>query len=495
MRDVKRFLVNTVLLSRLSAVLLVVLALPASSPAWGQEVDESTLEQRIAQLTHAGGLTADQVARQAVATNPDILARQAEVDAASAAVGQSEIAFAPKLTLSGSYARLSNFTPPLLGYAVVAGNNPGPVTDLTKLQVVPQAFPVFVNATTAQAMLTLPISDYLLRLSQSYTSARRSQRAAQLQEVAQQLRVQADAKIAYYTWARATLSIVVAEQNLAQAQAHLHDVNSSFEGGIASKADVLRVESQVASAEGLLQKARHFLTVAEEQLRTAMHDPQARALVLGEDLSSALPALSPALTPALYDEAIAHRPELQALENSELALRKQASATRAGLWPHLNGFGEVTVANPNQRFIPPQDRFDTTWSVGVALSWSPNESVSTYSQAKGADAKVRQVAAQRAALADAIRVELAAAVQAVQDADTSVATSSQGLVASEASYRVRRSLFQVGRATSGELTDAETDLLRAKLDAVNARVDQRISRIRFEHATGQDGARAAAKLD
>jgi outer membrane protein TolC len=479
-----------------SSALLLTMAL-SPSLARGQEVDESTtLEQRIAQLTRAGGLTADQAAQQAVATNPDILARRAEVDAAQAAVGQSEVAFAPKLNLTGSYARLSDFEAPLMGYAVAAppGTPVGLVQPGTPFVNVPQKFPVLVNATTAQAMLTLPISDYLLRLSQSYTGAKRSKRAAELQEIAQQLRVQADAKIAYYTWARATLSILVAEQNLAQAQTHLRDVTSSFDGGIASKADVLRVESQVASAQGILQKARHFLAVAEEQLRTTMHGPRA-SLVLGEDLSTALPALAPALTPELYEEAVAHRPELQALENTELALRKQASSTRAGLWPRLNGFGEVTVANPNQRYIPPQDRFNTTWSVGVALSWSPNESVSTYAQAKGADAKVRQVVAQRSALADGIRMELASAVQAVLDADTSVATSTQGLASSEASYRVRRSLFQVGRATSGELTDAETDLLRAKLDAVNARVDQRISRIRFAHALGRDNEAPVAKVE
>jgi len=151
--------------------------------------------------------------------------------------------------------------------------------------------------------------------------------------------------------------------------------------------------------------------------------------------------------------------------------------------------GEVTYASPNQRFVPPQERWDATWSVGVRLSWSPTDAAIAHAQGQGADARARQVAAQRATLVDAIRAELAAAVQASRDADTAVVTSARSLAASEESYRVRRSLFLVGRATSVELTDAETDLLRARLDAVNARVDQRLARVRLDHALGRDAVR------
>jgi len=78
------------------------------------------------------------------------------------------------------------------------------------------------------------------------------------------------------------------------------------------------------------------------------------------------------------------------------------------------------------------------------------------------------------------------AVNAVGEARAALVSTAQGLVAAEESYRVRRSLFQNGRATSVELTDAETDLTRARLEAINARVDLRIALVRREHATGRD---------
>jgi outer membrane protein len=476
MSDIRRFVAP-----------LLIVALGAGD-ALAEEAAEPKLEQRIsAAVARPGGLTSEEVARRAVRTSAELQARRAEVDAASAAVVQSAVGFAPRLSLSFGYARLSPIEAPLLGYAVVAPSvQTGPVPAGTPLISVPQRFAVLLNSTAAQAMLTLPLSDFLLRLSQSYTSARRSKRAAELQAQAQQLKVRAEARIAYYGWGRASLAVIVAEASLAQARGHLRDVRSSFTQGIASKADVLRVESQVASAEGLVERARNLRVVAEEQLRTLMHDDAGASYRIGEDLRATLPALAVGPLGALVAEAISARPELRALESSELSLADQARAARAAMWPRLDGFGELTVANPNQRYIPPPDQFNLTWSVGLRLSWSPNDLAAAHAQGKGVDARARQVAAQRAALVDGIRNELSQAVQAVRDADTSVVTSGRSLVAAEASYQVRRSLFQVGRATSVELTDAETDLLRARLEAINARVDQRVARVRFEHAVGRD---------
>jgi outer membrane protein TolC len=51
---------------------------------------------------------------------------------------------------------------------------------------------------------------------------------------------------------------------------------------------------------------------------------------------------------------------------------------------------------------------------------------------------------------------------------------------------VRRLLFLNGRATSVELTDAETERSRAQLEVIGARIDHRIAEVRLAHATGND---------
>ncbi len=78
-----------------------------------------------------------------------------------------------------------------------------------------------------------------------------------------------------------------------------------------------------------------------------------------------------------------------------------------------------------------------------------------------------------------------AAARAQQESAAVLATTARGLAAAEESHRVRQALFAEGRATSVELTDAETDLVRARLAAVDARIDAGLARVRLQTATGE----------
>jgi outer membrane protein TolC len=51
---------------------------------------------------------------------------------------------------------------------------------------------------------------------------------------------------------------------------------------------------------------------------------------------------------------------------------------------------------------------------------------------------------------------------------------------------VRRELFRAGRATQVEVTDAETDLTLARIEAVNAKINARIALVALSHALGRD---------
>jgi outer membrane protein TolC len=80
--------------------------------------------------------------------------------------------------------------------------------------------------------------------------------------------------------------------------------------------------------------------------------------------------------------------------------------------------------------------------------------------------------------------------QGMIEAALNIETAQQGLVAAEEGYRVRRKLYEFGRATSVEVTDAENQLLGARLAVVNARVNLITAKIRLDHALGRDVASA-----
>lgn len=445
---------------------LVVVFAPSSARA----ADAPPVAERLTALTAVpGGLTASEAARRAAASSPDVEATRADLAAAAAAVDRAVISYVPRVDLGARYTRLSAIDPPLLGGMI-------PV-------------PVRFNQTSFQATVSLPLSDYLLRISRAHAAAAEGRAAAEHHAEAARRQARATTRLTYWGWARARLSRVVTEAAVAQARLHLTDLQKAQAAGVASKADVMRVESQLASAEQLDARTAHLAQALETRLRTALHDPPGTTYAIGEPLAAPAPAAPVAsLDPdRLADEAAAARPELRALAATTRALEREAAVARAGLYPQLAAAGEVTTANPNPRFFLPEDRFDTTWSVGASLAWSPTAALDANAAGRSARQRAAAADARRRQALDAVRVEVADAVQAVRDAAAARAASERGLAAAEESYRARRAQFQGGRATSVELTDAEVDLTRARLDALAARIDTRVAEVQLLRATGRDG--------
>jgi outer membrane protein TolC len=423
-----------------------------------------------------GGLVSDEVARRASANSFDALAQQKALLAASAKVDQALVAYVPKLSLTARYTRLSPITPPVFDLSTIFPGAP-PVN----------LFPIYLNNYLFQATLAVPVSDYLLRTSQAYQSARRSEKAAALNEQAARLKAATDGRVAYYAWVRSRGQYLIAVQTLEQAKGHLTDARHAFEVGTVSKADVLGAEAQVAAAELLVEQSRNLASLTEEQMRVAMADESGRPYEVGEDQRQEPAPLKDADNiEALRAEAMTRRPEVRALEETVGSLREQAKSVKAGYWPRLDAFGDLIYANPNQRYVPADGLYHATWDVGVQVTWSPNDTWATSGGAAEIEAHAAQTEAQKAGLRLAIRVEVQQAYQALKEARVAIETTARQLAAAEEAYRVRRELYKNGRATSVELTDAETQLFQARLASINSRTDVRIAQARLVHATGRD---------
>src|SRR5262249_25067104 len=431
----------------------------------------SPLDAKISeQISQGSGLTADQVVQRTKTTSPQLRGESEKVRAAGAAVEQATTGSIPKLQATVRYPRLSPIDQGTLGNLVVAPGVPaGAIPPGTQLFNVPLSFPVLLNNTTMQLALTIPISDYFLRVPHFVGSAKANERAAQANREATDHDVDVDARDAYYDWVRARLQLIVAEQSREQARGHLADVQKAAQVGTASRADVLRVESSVANAELQRVKAANAAELTQERLRTLMHDPSNQAYTLGEDVRLDMPpVVGDETLEALLREAEKHRPELKALSESTDAVRAQGRALTAGYLPRVDLFGDVYYQNPNTRFVPAEDTFKATWDLGVQLTWTISDIPSTAAQKAQNSAQVAQLEAQRSQTADGIRVEIISALQGVKEARQSIVTTTSGLTTAEEAYRVRRVLFQNGRATSLELTDAELDLTTARLNSINA---------------------------
>jgi outer membrane protein TolC len=463
------------LLTALSALGLV-------TPASAEELDPA-----VALTGKAGGLTAEQVAKRASATSFSAEQKLHEVQAAAAQLDKSLYDFFPRVTLSASYARLSKVDSSSLGNIVVApGAAPGALGPGQPLAAAPLQFDSLQNSTSFSSSLSLPLSDYVFRLFQARSGARAQLEGSQFSLDAARRKADYDARALYYDWVKAELNAAVAQQNLDLGNEHLQRVHALAAADSASEADVARVEATVASSELVVTQARNLAALQRERIGVALHDGLKRDFLIGEDFSS---TLSP--RPELDDisnltrTALAQRPELKALSRTTLAYKKQADVARSISFPRLDASAQNTYANPNQRYFPQKDEFNHSWQVGVQLSYSPVDTLSGLAQARAASAKAQANEAQRAELSDAVRTEVTDAVLSHRNAQASIACSARRLAAAETSYRARRERFLADKATTVELTEAQTELFSAKLEAVQARVAIRAARARIAYVTGQ----------
>lgn len=460
---------------------------PSGDSSHPPSLDDTTPLPVPLELMHAtpGGLTAEQVAARSADTSFSVKASLENLRGAAARVDEAWASFLPRLSGVARYTRLSEFTPPSLGTLVVDTAQPGQPITLDKLMGYPFSFPIVLNQWLLQGTINVPISDYFLRIDQNYSAATHSQDAARWDLAGVRATAGANGKVAYYTWLRARGAHAVAVQSLNDQRTHLRDARNQFAAGNASKADVLRAETAVSSAGLALERAKNLADLTEKQLRVAIHVDDGVSVAPAEDLETPLTPWQGDLR-QLTDEALAARSEIKSADLNAVAARKQAAAAKAGRYPSVGAFGDAILGNPNSRMFPQTQDWFPSWDLGAQVTWSPNDLLTTGGAVADAESRAAAIEANKNQVRDGIEVEVTQAWQAMKESDFAIESSLRELASSEEAYRVQRELFNNGRGTSSTLTDAETELTRARLDLLNSRADARVARTKLDHALGRD---------
>ena len=476
-------------------------AQPPTAPApQNKPAEEGAFDaQLLALLNQPGGLTAAEAGRQAAARSLDAALRRQDIAAAEAEIDRTFYNNLPRLTLTAQYQRLSpqpdgSFQNADTGFGLVGtSEEAGPLDPDAPLISVPFSeftegfnFDVPPNQFFLNAGIVVPVSDYLLSVSASIEGAELARDAARLNEAAARLNSAANAKLAYYSWVLSELEAVVAEQSLTQAEARLGTLDRNFAAGRIAKGDVLSGKAFVASNRLLVRRARTGASLARQQLAQQMRTP-AQNFTIGEDpLAPFVQAAETKNLDQLYQEAVRQRLELRALASTAYALDRGVEVTEANQWPRIEATGNVMLANPNQRIIPLEPVFRATWDLGIRVVWTPNDLKTAGARAEALKTDKRKAELQKQGLKEALRTEILSAYRSLSDATLGVETAHAGMAAAKAAYESRAHLFQFGRATNLELVDAQTALLRAKLDLLNSHISQRIARVQLDHAVGRD---------
>lgn len=291
-------------------------------------------------------------------------------------------------------------------------------------------------------------------------------------------------KNGYYNVLRAEALVRVSEAAVAASTASLQVSESQLRAGTVAAFDVLRAKTQLANNQQSLISARNQLAIAKNAFANALGlDPSTPVDLPPLPAIAAQPDLPPLpdLTEAtLLERARRQRPEAHQAALNEAKAKKATRLARRNLEP----FASVSLSgnyNPNPALVANER---STGSLSVTLTTPIYDGGATKAGVESAHADERTAAIQTDQFLRGIKAEVQQAVIAVRDAEERARTAWASVEEARESFRLAGVRYREGVDTQLAVNDAQTALVQAETNAVNARFDYLAALARLTRAVG-----------
>jgi outer membrane protein TolC len=344
------------------------------------------------------------------------------------------------------------------------------------------ALPVIEDQYSASVGITQPLFTGG-RVSSRKAATRLTEAAAGEATAATQADVILQALMAYWQWSKSQHLAASLQTAVGRARAHLKDIGSFKQAGMATESDVLTSEVLLDQTVLRLDEARRQAEIALVRL----------SQLIGEDLPPAScpedapdagvePVISVADAQAL---ARTNRAEIAAARLDAAALDIAVRGARADTRPQISLSARYEEGRPNLRDFPPIDEWKSDAYVGATLSWTLIDSGFTRARiaeakarARQSEARLQQIDEQIVAQVKEARINLLNALSRCQTAARCEASAAKNLT-------VVTDLWKNGLKRHSELLDAETALTDAQYQRIASLADLAAARAVLDHAMGR----------
>ncbi|UCE20381.1 MAG: TolC family protein [Gemmatimonadota bacterium] len=290
-------------------------------------------------------------------------------------------------------------------------------------------------------------------------------------------------KEAYYGLLAYQRLLQVHEETVRSREENLRKIESMFEVGSASKADVLKQKVQVQNAKASLIQARNDVEYARANLAFTLGFHVNTPLQIVDVLDIEEPGVE--LEEGL-DFALGNHPSLLRAEAQLNAAKAYVGYTQAAFWPSLGAGGSYSWG-PGEKLSRIKEMFDKNynWNLGLQLSFDiPDFSTIAnirYAKAERARSE-EQLVETRGNISLAVKkayLDLNAAKEIITAREEEVASAEEDLKFAEERYRV-------GAGTALELIDAQVNSTSAQSNHVQALYDYKLALAQLERAIGKE---------
>jgi len=399
-------------------------------------------------------LTAEEAANIALQRQPDVSAAEALLRAAQGRQTQAKSGLLPALSVTTGYTKAD-------------------VRQFTDRSTSPDAAAVS-DPTGYQASATVR----QLLFDFSHTREVVSQAGAARQSARANLtRVQSDlvlkVKQSFYTFAQNQRLASANEANLRNRQHHVELARARNKEGVGLPIDVVRAETAVAEAALALNIARTNSSLSRVGLAELMGiDPRTPI----ESADTEEPAVAADDPNALVAQALAQRPEMAQAQANVQAAGHAIGAAKTSNAPSLGanagwlGKGRDTTIDADQ------------FSVGVSIQWTPFNSGLTAGKVIEAKAGLQSAQAQMESTRLAVISDVSQAYLNLKTAEQRLVTAGVEVTNAGEAVRLAQGRYSAGLGMFLDVMDAQTALLTAETNRVNAISSVNQARAALVHA-------------
>lgn len=294
---------------------------------------------------------------------------------------------------------------------------------------------------------------------------------------------------AYLRLLEARAGADIAHRSVTEFQAELELAQKQRAADAATNIDVLRLQSAKAAADQGAVRADTQVQQALAALvvQIGLHDGDSI------DVADDLPPTPPAMALSL-DQAIARglqaRPELRVAKEKMAAADDVVTSKKEEYLPNINALATWTHTTGLEPFQPANEEY-----LGLQVQWKVWDWGSIWGEVK--EAKANQSRAQLAAgsLADHVRLEIRQHWLDAKAGFDNLASAQTQLQTAEEAYRLQHVKYENGAATTTDVINAETEVVRARVQSAVARYDYYLALIALARSVGDlpspNGAPAA----
>ncbi len=417
----------------------------------------------------AESLTLDQAIDTALRNNPGLKAADAQIEVADAGVLRSVSGFLPRVTASETWTRTNN---PLMALG----------TKLNQEIVTPADFnPAVINDPDL-------ISNYNTRLAvmQPVFSGGKEYIGRKQARLAREASVQDRERTrqeTIYNVVKAYYGVLLAEelhkvalQSLETSEANVNLAQARYTSGAALQSDLLRAKVQRAEVREMLTRSRNGVRLATAALNFAMGVPQG----IENDYSGTLSAQDVKTDiNAVLDEAAAKRPDLMSMELNLRNAEKSVTMARSDYMPNLNLMGQMDW---NSDKIAGTDA--KSWAVMAVLQWNLFDGLVTRSKVKEALATSSRMKSLEEQTRSGIELQVRQAYYNLTASLDRISASASAVQEAEEGLRIVQKRYETGMTTFVDVLGAESALIRARTNALQALYDNNITQAELKLAVG-----------